>query len=195
MRMRRRTRQRASSSCRSEIDEKKGESAQKVAQLGDMAPSKGRSFSLSDPHTSPTMRLVYKFGYVYLPLLFESIVAISATVSTFMVIYQAVYHAGLLWQWALIYGMDVIYVAYIVYRFFRPFKKRGELVTDKKKIVMNYIRSSFLPDLLSVIPLEIFSFASTNPIYIAAFLRLNRCIRCYKVWGLLCKFKKISCTA
>ena len=158
-----------------------------TALLGDMAPSKERRFSLSDPHNSPAKRLFYKFCYVYLPLLWESIVACSATVSIFIVSYQAIYHAGLLWQWVLVYAMDIIYTAYIVSRFFRPFNKRGELITDRKKIALNYISSSFLPDLLSVIPLEIFSFVSSNPIYIAGFLRLNRCIRCYKVWGLLCK--------
>ena len=156
-----------------------------------MAPSSERRSSLSDPHTSSSKRLLYKFRYVYLPLLWESIVACSATVSTFIVSYQAVFHAGLLWQWVLVYAMDIIYTAYIVHRFLRPFKKRGELVTNKKKIALNYIRSSFLPDLLSVLPLEIFSFVSSNPIYIAGFLRLNRCIRCYKVWNLLCKFALI----
>lgn len=170
-------------------EQKRKEKGPVAAQLGDMAPSRERRFSLSDPHTSPTKRLLYKFCYVYLPLLWESVVVCSATVSIFIVSYQAVYHAGLLWQWVVVYAMDIIYTAYIVYRFFRPFKKRGELITDKKKIALNYIRTSFLPDLLSVLPLEIFSFVGSNPIYIAGFLRLNRCIRCYKVWGLLCKFE------
>jgi hypothetical protein len=157
-----------------------------------MAPSKERHFSLSDPHASSIKRLLYKIYYVHLPLLWESLVACSAALSAFTVSYQAIYHAGLQFQWAMIYAADVIYIAYIVYRFFRPFKKRGELITDKKKIALNYIRSAFLPDLLSVIPLEIFSFASSNPIYIAGFLRLNRCIRCYQVWALLCKLKNFQ---
>lgn len=157
-----------------------------------MAPSRERRFSLSDPHTSPTKRLFYKFCYVYLPLLWEAVVVCSATVSTFIVSYQAIYHAGILWQWVLVYAMDIIYTAYIVYRFVRPFKKRGELVTDKNKIALNYFCTSFLLDLLSVLPLEIFSVVGSNPIYIAGFLRLNRCIRCYKVFGFLCKFAFIK---
>ena len=155
---------------------------------------RGGRFTLYDPHASPTKRSLYKFYYVYLPLLWESVVVCSAIVSVFLVSYQAIYHAGLLWQWVLAYAMDVVYFAYVVYRFLRPFKKRGELVTDKKKIALNYIRTSFLPDLLSVLPIEIFSFAGSNPIYITGFLRLNRFIRCYKVFWFLCKFGFISST-
>ena len=83
--------------------------------------------------------------------------------------------------------MDLVYVGYMVYRFFRPFKRRGEIVKSKKKIALNYIRTTFFFDLLSILPLEIFSVLAANPVYIAAFLRLNRCIRCYKAWTLLCK--------
>ena len=172
---------------------KRKEKGLEPAQLGDMASSRERRFQggrfvLSDPHASPTKRSLYKFYYVYLPLLWESVVVCSAIVSVFLVSYQAIYHAGLLWQWVLAYAMDVVYTAYIVYRFLRPFKKRGEPVTNKKKIALNYIRTSFIPDLLSVLPIEVFSFAGSNPIYIAGFLRLNRFIRCYKVFGFLCKF-------
>ena len=157
------------------------------SRLQAMAPSKERRFSLSDPDVSIYKRLLYRIWYVYLPLLWETAVACSTIVSTFITSYQAVYHAGLLWQWVLVYAMDLIYITYVVFRFFKPYKRRGEVVTCKKKIALNYIRTSFFPDLLSMIPLEVFSVVSANPIYVAAFLRLNRCIRCYKVWTLLCE--------
>ena len=152
-----------------------------------MASPKERRFSLFDPHASRTKRLLYKCLYVYLPMLWEALVACSGILSTFIVTYQSIYHAGLLWQWVVVYAMDLVYVGYMVYRFFRPFKRRGEIVKSKKKIVLNYIRTTFFFDLLSILPLEIFSVLAANPVYIAAFLRLNRCIRCYKAWTLLCK--------
>ena len=151
---------------------------------GDMTTSKERR--LSNANSIRTNKVLYKI-YAYLPLLWEAVVAFSGIVSAFVIIYQAAFHAGLLWQWALVYSMDAIYIGYIVYRFFRPFKKRGEVVRDRKKIALNYIRTSFLLDLLSVLPFEVFAVATTHPIYIAAFLRLNRCIRFYKPWTLLCK--------
>lgn len=160
----------------------------KLCAGGKMAPSREHRLSFSDPHYSLTKRIMNKILYLYLPFLWEASAACSGIVSTFVVTYQAVYHAGLLWQWVLVYAMDLVYVCYVVYRFFRPFKKRGEVVTSKKKIALNYICTSFFPDLLSILPLEVFSFTASNPVYIAAFLRLNRCIRCYKLWTLLCKF-------
>ena len=156
--------------------------------VGEMAPSTDRRFSLTAPHVSRGKRMLYKVVYLYLPFLWEAVVGCSGVVSTFIVTYQVVYHAGLLWQWVLVYAMDLIYVCYVVYRFFRPFKKRGEVVRSKKRIAMNYICTCFIPDLISVLPLEVFSLAAANPVYIAAFLRLNRCIRCYKPWTFLCKY-------
>lgn len=152
-----------------------------------MTPARERRFSLSDQHASRSKRLLHKIVFVYLPLLWEAVISFTGIVSTFIVIYQAIFHAGLLWQWTLVYVMDALYIGYIVYRFFRPFKKRGEVIKSKKKIALNYICTSFVPDLLSVLPLEVFAVATPNPVYIAAFLRLNRCIRCYKPWTILCK--------
>ena len=150
-----------------------------------MTTTKERRFS--NPNASRTNRVLYKISYGYLPLIWEAVVAFSGIVSALVIIYQAAFHAGLLWQWALVYSMDVIYIGYMVYRFFRPFKKRGEVVRNRKKIALNYIRTSFFLDLLSVLPLELFALATSHPIYISAFLRLNRCIRFYKPWTLLCK--------
>lgn len=120
-------------------------------------------------------------------LMWEIVVAVSVILSIFLVTFQAVFHASLVWQWVLIYALDVLYVVSIVMRFVTGYKKRGVLVTERRKIALHYLKTYFIPDLLSVLPLEIFAFASADAILVAAFLRLNRCIRCYRVWTFLSK--------
>ena len=61
------------------------------------------------------------------------------------------------------------------------------MVTGRKEIALKYLKTSFIPDLLSILPLEVFSFFSSNVALTASYLRLNRCIRCYKVWTFLCE--------
>lgn len=120
-------------------------------------------------------------------LIWEIVVAVSVILSIFLVTFQAVFNANLVWQWVLIYALDVLYVVSIVLRFVTGYKKRGVLVAERRKIALHYLKTYFIPDLLSVLPLEIFAFASTDAILVAAFLRLNRCIRCYRVWIFLSK--------
>ena len=120
-------------------------------------------------------------------LIWEIVVAVSVILSIFLVTFQAVFHASLVWQWVLIYVLDALYVVSIVLRFVTGYKKRGVLVTERRKIALHYLKTYFIPDLLSVLPLEIFAFASADAILVAAFLRLNRCIRCYRVWTFLSK--------
>ena len=140
-----------------------------------VSPASGRH-STSDKQLRSRAKLVW-----------EVIVAASVVPSIFLVTFQAVFHANLLWQWVLIYALDVVYVVSIILRFMTGYKKRGVTVAEQSKIALNYLKTFLIPDLLSVFPLELFALASADTVYIAAFLRLNRCIRCYKVWTFLGK--------
>jgi len=120
-------------------------------------------------------------------LIWEVVVAASVVPSIFLVTFQAVFNANLIWQWVLIYALDVLYVVSIVLRFMTGYKERGVTVAEQRRIALHYLKTFLIPDLLSVIPLELFAFASADTVCIAAFLRLNRCIRCYKVWTFLGK--------
>ena len=142
-----------------------------------------RSSPLFDPNRSFIKKHLNKFYNSYFLFIWKCIVAFSATVSTFSVSYQAAFNAALVWQWVLVYAMDAIYLAYILYNC---------LAKEKRKAFPGYARTFFIPDLVSILPLELLSLLlgpvfNINPYYSAGFLRLNRCIRCYKTWLLLCK--------
>ena len=113
----------------------------------------------------------------------EALVAASILPSVTAVMFQAAFDAGAVWLWIIIYILDLLYFASIVVRFVTGYKKRGVLVTAKRKVVRHYLKRSFLPDLLSVVPLEVLAFAAgRGGVALAACLRLNRCVRCYCVW-------------
>ncbi len=120
--------------------------------------------------------------------IWDVIVVVSTLPSIFFVTFQAFYNAGIQWQWIIIYIADIVYIVSIVVTFFRSFMKKGVKITSKKEIALHYIRTSLLPDIVSVLPLELFCFAASNVLYAATLLRLNRCIRCYKPWAFLCEF-------
>ena len=113
----------------------------------------------------------------------EALVAASILPSVAAVMFQAAFDAGTVWLWIVIYILDLLYFASMVVRFVTGYKKRGVLVTERRKVVRNYLKRSFIPDLLSVLPLEVLAFAAdSGGVALAACLRLNRCIRCYRVW-------------
>lgn len=123
--------------------------------------------------------------------LWEAIIAGSIIISTFFVTFQAAFHAGVVWQLVIIYLLDALYLGATALRFFTGYTKRGVVITDRRKIALQYLKTSFIPDVLSLLPFEIFAFAFNNVSFAAAFLRLNRCIRWYRVWVFLGKI--ITC--
>ena len=121
----------------------------------------------------------------------EALVAASIIPSVALVIFQVAFDAGIVWQWVIMYVADALFAASMLARFLTGYVKRGVLVTDRKLVVLYYLKRSFSADLLSVIPLELFAFAATGSreetLALAAILRLNRCIRCYRVWAFISK--------
>lgn len=116
----------------------------------------------------------------------EALVVASIVPTILLVVFQVAFDAEIVWQWVVIYSADALFIASIVARFLTGYMKRGVLVTDRKMVVLNYLKRSFFVDLFTVVPLEIFAFAATGSreevLVVAAYLRLNRCVRCYRVW-------------
>jgi len=115
----------------------------------------------------------------------EALVAASILPSVAAVMFQAAFDAGTVWLWIVIYILDLLYFASMVVHFVTGYKKRGVLLTGRSKVVLNYLKRSFLLDLLSVVPLEVL--AGSGGVALAACLRLNRCIRCYRVLTFICE--------
>lgn len=118
----------------------------------------------------------------------ETLVAASIFVSIMLVIFQVAFDAGIVWQWLVAYVADALFIASMIVRFLTGYMKRGVLVTERKLVVLHYLKRSFAVDLLSVLPFEVFALMTPGDLergetlVLAAFLRLNRCIRCYRVW-------------
>lgn len=123
--------------------------------------------------------------------LWDLFVVLSIIPSAFFVTYQAVFNASVVWQWPVIYAGDAIYITSMIANFFKSYTdSRGKVITDQRQIIMSYFRSSFLLDLVSIIPFEIVAVVGNmNDLdFMVAVLRLNRFLRLHRVWTFLCKF-------
>lgn len=151
-------------------------------------PGSGRRMSrnVAVEHRGVAARLRSFFNPSLWLSAWEALVVASIVPSILLVVFQVAFDAEIVWQWVVIYSADALFIASIVARFLTGYMKRGVLVTDRKMVVLNYLKRSFFVDLFTVVPLEIFAFAATGSreevLVVAAYLRLNRCVRCYRVW-------------
>ena len=164
-----------------------------MAEEGPSGGSRRQSQSLAAEPRGFRGRFRSLFKLAMLQTAWETLVAASIVPSIVLVVFQAVFDAGIVWQWIVIYIADALFIASMLARFLTGYKERGALVTNRKLVVLNYLKRSFSVDLLSVLPLEVFAFIATGgheeTLALAAILRVNRCIRCYRVWTFICKKK------
>lgn len=74
-------------------------------------PPRSRKVSIAEPQKRGLFKQMSRVATIW-----ESSVASSTAYSTFLVTFQAVFNASTVWQWALIYIFDAIYLASIVLR-------------------------------------------------------------------------------
>ena len=98
------------------------------------------------------------------------------------VVYQACVDAssnGVIY--AVIYVGDAIHVTNTLLFFFVAYKSRGRIISDRRVIFKKNLNHFLVIDIISLIPLEIFAFASSSVLLTAAFLRLPRILRFIRV--------------
>ena len=130
--------------------------------------------------------------FVLLPIwspvrIWESVVAVVAMISSTLVIFQASYDGTSSWVTGLLYFCDLIFVLGIVSRFLTGYERKGVVVTTLKEIFVHNLKTTFIVDVISIIPFELIALGTSHSDYYAAFLRLNRVLRCYKLWYLCSK--------
>ena len=161
---------------------------------GEGAPGGPRrqSQSVSTENRGILGRLRSFFELSMLLSAWEGLVAASVVPSVILLIFQAAFDAGIVWQWVLIYLCDGLYVAAIVVRLLTDYCRKGRALAAerrRKSLVFYYLKLSV--DVASVVPLEVFAFAATGSrgetLELAAILRLTRFIRCYRTWGFISK--------
>ena len=123
--------------------------------------------------------------------LWEVTLAISAVIACLCVSLQVAFDGSALWSIGLLYACDFTYIIGIISHLFIGYEEKGIIVTNVKQIALQYLKSTLIPDILSIIPLEITALAAGYTDYYAAFLRLNRFLRCYRLWQLCCEFSFI----
>ena len=93
--------------------------------------------------------------------------------------------------YAVIYIGDVVHIINTLLFFLTACNNRGRIVTDRHVIFKKNINRYFVIDVISLLPLEIFAFASFSVLFTAALLRLNRILRFSRVIQLSSKFPLI----
>ncbi|KAK7130607.1 hypothetical protein R3I94_015923 [Phoxinus phoxinus] len=84
------------------------------------------------------------------------------------------------------YCLDLIFVLNIISRFYIGYETHGVVITDPKRARKKYLRTWFLLDLLSVLPLETFKIAASG----LRFMNANRCLRVFRLFGMISSFNK-----
>ena len=105
------------------------------------------------------------------------------------VVYQACVDASSSgYLYAVIYLGDVVHIMNTLLLFLTACKNRGRIITDRHVIIKNNLNYFLVIDIISILPLEVFAFASTSVLLTAARLRLPRILRFIRVIQFFSKF-------
>ena len=141
--------------------------------------------------TSQRSRFTVRVNAVWFKL-WESLVAVTSMFSAIIVTFQLAFRADISEITILVYVFDMIYIAHIALRFYIPYMENGKYVTKRSLIKRNYFYGLFIVDILSVVPLELFSLSimqsdNQNWEFKTRYERINRVIRFYTVVSILQK--------
>lgn len=133
---------------------------------------------------SPNSRLV---------LVLDLAVLTTVVYSYLAVCYQAAFHSSLTWLLVLFYICDALYFLGVFARFFIGYKDRGVVVRSVKKSTVRLLKTTFMVDALSLLPLELLALAAGDSSFtVAALLRLNRVLRCYRLFLFFSKLQPVT---
>eukprot|EP01137_Pigoraptor_chileana_P029513 Opistho-2@14839 len=84
--------------------------------------------------------------------------------------------------WAVLYLLDFFFLVDMFLQFHMAFMQEGFLETDSREMAVNYLRTHFTIDTLSVFPIEFIAFAFPGyELRVLAICRLNRLLRVYRL--------------
>ena len=94
--------------------------------------------------------------------------------------YQASFDSQSSALWALAYIFDALYLGDVSLRFLVGYFSKGTLITDRSLIRRRYLRGMFIPDILTLIPLDLLALGVGTHLrwhQTLSLLRLNRILR------------------
>ena len=121
-----------------------------------------------------------------LMFIWDSLQCAAIHASYIFVWFQAAIDASVSWHLATIYILDFLYLLYVLSQFIMSYKDKGKIVKSYKKIGRQVMKIIVL-DILSLLPLEIFASFSSQQVLVAAYLRLNRSLRFFRVFKFFSK--------
>ncbi|XP_073695562.1 cyclic nucleotide-gated cation channel alpha-3-like [Garra rufa] len=87
------------------------------------------------------------------------------------------------------YSLDLVFILSIISRFYIGYETHGVVITDPRKVRKKYLRTWFLLDVLSVLPLETITIAFPQ-LRFMRYAYANRCLRLFRLFGILSMFSK-----
>lgn len=116
--------------------------------------------------------------------LWEAVSAICIFLTCLLVPYQASFESRDATLWVFVYIFDVLFLADVLLKFRVGYFNKGTLVTDKSLVSRRYLRTKFVPDLLTLIPLDLLVFGVQTHLewhQLLTLVRLNRILRVYRL--------------
>ena len=116
--------------------------------------------------------------------LWSGLVSITAYLSSILVTFQAVFNSQLTDLLVANYTFDLLYLIDVILKFHVAVYEDGTLITDRIIIRKHYLRGTFLLDLISVLPFEIFAYTRKFNYpwhYEMRLFKLNRILRFYRL--------------
>ena len=110
----------------------------------------------------------------------ETVSSVCIIFTCLIVPYQASFDSQSSSLWALAYIFDALYLMDVLLRFLVGYFSNGTLITDRSLIRRRYLRGMFIPDLLTLIPLDLLALGVGTKVrwyQTLTLLRLNRILR------------------
>lgn len=121
---------------------------------------------------------------------------LSVHATLFLVGYEAAFDASKnAWHYLFIYLGDFTYMINGVLYFLTAIKSKGKVIQDKDVIIKKNCNIYFVADIVSLLPLEIFGFATSSVLFTTALLRLNRVLRIIRITHSLSKWLGVYCSS
>lgn len=114
----------------------------------------------------------------------ETVSSVAIFLTCLIVPFQASFDSQCSTLWVLAYTFDLLFLTDVLLRFWVGYYSKGTLITDKSSIRRRYLRSTFIPDLLTIIPLDLLVFGVGTHLrwhQSLTLLRLNRVLRVHRL--------------
>lgn len=130
------------------------------------------------------LRIVHPESPVY--VYWQTVLVVLITIGCVLTIYQAFIDSTAISGLVIVYFIDAVnLVDTILTAFVGYFNSIGALITDRRKIWKRYVKSMFAFNVLSLLPIEVFSLLFRNVAMSLSRLRLNRLIALVKVYKII----------